>query len=98
VVTVGDRTARVSHPVGGFVRRRVNWISLGDLVGAFLFHPLADRRGEVDAVAANSLPRNGFASASRPAVDPTEPPRHPSDMWSGTRNWTPAVRHGLGRK
>jgi hypothetical protein len=108
VVTVGDRTARVSYPAGGLVRRRVpllasgdrlvNWISLDDLVGVFLFCLLTEVSGDVDAVSPNPLPRKDF-TAHLPAAhapDRIAAPlvghvfRHP--------DLDAAVRHVLGRK
>lgn len=72
MVTVGDRTARVSYPAGGLVRRRVpllaagdrlvNWISLDDLLGVLLFTLLTDIHGDIDAVSPNPLPRKDFTA------------------------------------
>ncbi len=40
----------------------MNWISLGDLAGVFLFALLADGSGEIDAVSPNPLPRKDFTA------------------------------------
>jgi ligand-binding SRPBCC domain-containing protein len=108
IVTVGDRTARVSYPAGRLVRRRVpllaagdrlvNWISLDDLVGVFLFCLLTDVHGDIDAVSPNPLPRKDFIARLPAAHAPDRiatPPvghvfRHP--------DLDAAVRHVLGRK
>ena len=108
LVTVGDRTARVSYPSGGLVRRRVpllasgdrlvNWISLDDLAGVFLFTLLTEVSGDIDAVSPNPLPRGDFTARLPAARAPdriaTPPPghvfRHP--------DLDTALRHLLGRK
>ena len=108
LVTVGDRTARVSYPSAAPVRRRVpllasgdrlvNWISLDDLAGVFLFTLLTDVHGDIDAVSPNPLPREDFTARLPAAHAPDRiatPPvghvfRHP--------DLDAALRHVLGRK
>lgn len=106
--TVGDRTARVSYPAGGLARRRVpllaagdhlvNWISLDDLVGIFLFAVLTDVHGGIDAMSPNPLLRADFAAHLPAAHAPDRIPMPPAGHVFRHPDLDTAVRHVLGRK
>jgi hypothetical protein len=107
-VTVGDRTARVSYPPGGLVRRRVpllaagdrlvNWISLDDLAAVFLFTLLTDVRGDIDAVSPNPLPRKDFTAHLPAAYAPDRIATPPVGFTFRHPDLDTALRHLFGRK
>jgi NAD dependent epimerase/dehydratase family enzyme len=100
--------ARVSYPAGGLVRRRVpllacgdrlvNWISLDDLVGVFLFTLLTDVHGDVDAVSPNPLPREDFTARLPAAHAPDRIATPPAGHVFRHPDLDTALRHVLGRK